>query len=87
MAAKYFIGQKVKIKPVHSEHDASPRDCAIDAYADQTGEITNYYWISPRIGEVFNIYMVRVGTGLAEIALHEDEIEANESRKSLKTRD
>ena len=66
---------------------ASPRDCAIDSYAGQIGEITNYYWISPRVGEVFYIYMVRVGTGYEEIALHEDEIEAYMSRKSLKTRD
>jgi hypothetical protein len=87
MAPKYFIGQKVKIKPVHSESDASPRDCAIDVYAGQTGEITNYYWISPRIGEVFNIYLVRIGTGHAEIALHEDEIELYNSQRSLKTRD
>ena len=87
MAPKYLIGQKVKIKPADSEHDTSPRDWAIDAYAGQIGEITNYYWISPRVGEVFYIYMVRVGTGYKEIALYEDEIEAYMSRKSLKTRD
>ena len=87
MAPKYLIGQKVKIKPADSEHDTSPRDCAIDAYAGQIGEIINYYWISPRVGEVLYIYMVRVGTGYKEIALHEDEIEAHMSRKSLKTRD
>ena len=87
MEPRFFIGQKVKIKPVYGGNDASPRDCAIDTYAGQTGEVTNYYWISPRIGEVFNIYMVRIGTGLTEIALHEDELEPNESRKSLRTRD
>jgi len=87
MAPKYSIGEKVKIKTVDGERDASPRDCAIDAYAGQIGEITNYYWISPHVGEVFCIYMVRVGTGYKEIALHEDEIEAHMSRKSLKTRD
>jgi len=87
MVPKYLIGQKVKIKPADSERDASPRDCAIDAYAGQIGEITNYYWISPRVGEVLYIYMVRVGTGYKEIALHEDEIEALISSKSLKTRD
>ena len=87
MEPKYVIGQKVIIKPVHTERDASARDCAIDVYAGQTGEITNYYWISPRIGEVFNIYMVRIGTGHTEIALHEDEIELYMSSKSLKTHD
>ena len=74
MAPKYGIGQKVTIRQVESPH-MSPRDCAIDAYAGQTGEVTNYYWISRRDGEVFYIYMVRVGTGYQEIALHEDEIE------------
>jgi ribosomal protein L21E len=87
MNPKYKVGQKVKIKPADSEHDTSPRDCAIDAYAGQIGEITNYYWVSPRVGEVFYIYVVRVGTGYKEIALHEDEIEASISSKSLKARD
>jgi len=87
MNPKYKVGQKVKIKPIESERHTSTRDCAIDAYAGQIGEITNYYWINPRIGEVFYIYVVRVGTGYKEIALHEDEIEARISSKSLKTRD
>ena len=75
MAAKYTIGQKVTIKSVDSQH-LSPRDCAIDAYAGQIGEVANCYWISPRSGEVFYIYTVRVGVGYKEIALHEDELEA-----------
>ena len=82
MAPKYKIGQKVTIKPVDSQQP-SLRECAIDAYAGQIGEVTNYYWISPRGGEVFYIYMIRVGTGYKEIALHEDEIEAHISSKSL----
>ena len=87
MAAKYLIGQKVRIKAVGGEPAASPRDCAIDTYAGQTGEIKNYYWISPRTGEVFYIYMVRIGTGDKEIALHEDEIDTQITHKSLKSRD
>ena len=86
MAPRYTIGQKVRIKPVSSQN-MSPRDCAIDAYAGQIGEVTNYYWISPRGGEVFYIYTVRVGTGYKEIALHEDEIEAHVSSQSSKPRD
>ena len=87
MAPKYSIGQKVKIKPVGGERDASPRGCTIDAYAGQIGEVTNYYWISPRSSEVFYIYTIRVGTGYKEIALHEDEIEAYISSQSSKPRD
>ena len=76
MAPKYSIGQKIKIKPAKGERDASPKDYAIDAYVGQIGEVIIYYWISPRGGEVFYIYTVRVGTGYKEIALHEDELEA-----------
>jgi len=64
----------------------SPRDCAIDAYAGQIGEVTNYYWISPHHSEVFYIYIVRVGSGYKEVALHEDEIEACILSKSSKIR-
>ena len=75
MAPKYTIGQKVVIKPVDGQQ-ASPRECAIDLYSSQIGEVVDYYWISPRSGQVFYIYMVRVGTDYREIALHDDEIEA-----------
>ena len=86
MPPKYKIGQKVKIKLVGGQH-MSPRDCAIDEYAGQIGEVTNYYWVSPRSsGEVFCIYTVRIGTGYKEIALHEDEIETEISQHSLNTR-
>ena len=85
MAAKYSIGQQVRIKPAEGER-TSPRDCAIDVYAGQIGKVTNYYWVSPRGNEVFYIYMVRIGTGYKEVTLHEDEIEACISGKSLKTR-
>ena len=85
MAPKYKKGQKVIIRPVKNQA-LEPRDCTIEPYAGQIGEVTDYYWISPRAGEAFYVYSVRVGTGYKEIALHEDEIEAHNSRKSLKTR-
>ena len=85
MAPKYSIGQKVKIKLAEGKH-TSLRDCAIDAYAGQIGEVTDYYWIGLHHSEVFYIYIVRVGSGHKEIALHEDEIEADISSESLKTR-
>jgi hypothetical protein len=75
MAAKYKIGQKVAIKPARSER-SSPRDSSIESYAGQTGEVTNYYWISPHGVETFYLYTVRVGPDYKEIALYEDEIEA-----------
>jgi len=79
MAAKYEIGQKVIIRPVNNQN-LEPRDCTIEPYAGQIGEVTDYYWISPRAGEAFYIYTVRVGTGYKEIALHEDEIEDTKSK-------
>ena len=85
MAPKYSIGQKVKIKLAESQHTSS-RDCSIDTYVGQIGEVTNYYWISPHSSEVFYIYVVRDGPGHKEIALHDDEIEAYISSKSLRTR-
>ncbi len=75
MASKYEIGHKVRIKPVNDQ-TLSLRDCGIEPYAGQTGEITDYYWISPNVGEVFYIYTVRIGTGNKEVVLYEDELEA-----------
>ena len=75
MASKYKIGQRVVIRPVNHQ-TVSLRDCAIEPYAGQIGEITDYYWISPHAGEAFYIYTVSVGTDYKEIALHEDEIKA-----------
>ncbi|MFC2001722.1 hypothetical protein ACFLUZ_04380 [Chloroflexota bacterium] len=75
MTSRYEIGQKVTIKTVDGQN-LSPRDCAIDKYAGQIGEITDYYSISPRGTETFYIYLVQVETDYKEIALHEDELEA-----------
>ncbi len=75
MDPKYNIGQKVILKPVNYQPQP-PRDSTIEPYIGQVGNVVDYYWISPRTGEVFFVYKVRVGKGRAEIALHEDEIEA-----------
>ena len=73
MASKYEIGQKVIIKPVQNQH-LSPRGSDIEPYAGQSGEVIDYYWIRPNIGEVFYIYTVRMETDRREITLHEDEL-------------
>ena len=75
MSAKYEIGQKVIIKPVQ-EKSLSQREDDVNAYAGQIGEISNYYWISPRNGNVFYIYTVKTGSDFKEIVLYEDELEA-----------
>jgi spore germination protein GerM len=72
--AKYEIGQKVIIKPV-SGQPVSKRENDIDTYAGQVGEISNYYWISPRTGQVFYIYNVRVASNRKEVVVYEDELE------------
>jgi hypothetical protein len=75
MSPKYEIGQKVIIKPV-KEQPLSPRESDIDSYAGQIGEISNFYWISPRAGKIFYVYTVKAGMDYKELVLHEDEIEA-----------
>ncbi len=74
MGPKYEIGQKVIIKPV-AEQTLSLRDSVIESYAGQIGEVSNYYWISPRTSKVFYIYTVRIGNDYKEVVLHEDELE------------
>ncbi len=74
MNPKCNVGQKVIIRPANNQADL-PRDCTIASYAGQIGEVTRYYWLSPREGEVFYLYTVRVGTGYTEIVLYEDELE------------
>ena len=76
MNPKCQIGQKVEIRPVNNQ-PVSPRDCTLEPYAGQIGEVIDYYWISPREGKVFYLYTVRVGTGCKEIVLYEDEIEVH----------
>ena len=74
MTSKFQIGQRVAVKPAR-EQSLSLRDSSIEAYAEQTGEITDYYWISPSAGESFYIYTVRLSESRRIIVLHEDEME------------
>lgn len=74
MTPRYEIGQKVTVKPGDNSQ-VTPGSSALGAYAGQTGEIIDYYWISPHDSEVFYIYRIRVEAGYKEIALYEDEIE------------
>jgi hypothetical protein len=72
---RYVKGQRVIIRPV-SEKGLTQRENDINLYAGQVGEVTKYYWISPRTGQVFYIYNVRVGKQRKEIVVYEDEMEA-----------
>jgi hypothetical protein len=72
---RYVKGQRVIIRPV-SEKGLTQRENDINLYAGQVGEVTKYYWISPRTGQVFYIYNVRVGRERKEIVVYEDEMEA-----------
>ena len=71
---KYLVGQKVVLQPI-SGQGVSQRENDITEYAGQVGQVSNYYWISPRNGQVFYIYNVKVGDKKKEIAVYEDEIE------------
>ena len=71
---RYVRGQKVIIKPV-SESGLSQRESDINKYAGQVGEVSRYYWITPRTGQVFYIYNVRIGAQKREIVVYEDEME------------
>jgi len=72
---KYAVGQKIIIRPT-GEKNVSQRENDINLYAGQIGEISDYYWMSPRTGQVFYIYNVRVGVNRKEMVVYEDEIEA-----------
>ena len=80
MSVKYGIGQKIAIKPV-TEQSLSTRDSILRKSAGVTGEITDYYWISPPTGEVFYLYTVRIGSSNKDIVLYEDEIQQVPSTK------
>jgi hypothetical protein len=76
MESKYRIGQKVKVKLTH-EQSLSLRDSSVEPYAGKSGEVTDYYWISPSAGQAFFIYTIRInGENRKTIVLHEDEIES-----------
>jgi hypothetical protein len=71
---RYVKGQKVIIKPV-DEKGTTKREYSVNEYAGQVGEISSYYYISPRTGQIFFIYNVRVGKEKKEIVVYEDELE------------
>jgi len=73
MEAKYMVGQKVIIQPVR-ESATTLREDEVSRYAGRVGQISDYYWISPRNGHIFYIYNVRVDRQ-KEIVVYEDEIE------------
>ena len=75
MDAKYEIGQKVIVKPV-KDQPLSQRENDVDSYAGQVGEVSDFYWISPRTGQVFYIYNVRMASNRKEVVVYEDELEA-----------
>ena len=71
---KYVVGQKVILQPIGGPGQTQ-RENDISEYAGQVGQVSNYYWMSPRNGQVFYIYNVKVGEKKKEIAVYEDEIE------------
>jgi hypothetical protein len=71
---RYVKGQQVIIQPV-SETGLSHRESDINKYAGKVGTVSNYYWISPRNGQRFYIYNVRVGSDKKEVVVYEDEME------------
>ena len=75
MGPKYDVGQRVIIRPVAGE-PLSQRESDVESYAGQVGEVSSYYWISPRTSDIFFIYRVRVGEDFKEVVLYEDELEA-----------
>jgi hypothetical protein len=76
MESKFHVGQRVKVKLAH-EQSPSLRDSSVEPYVGKSGEVTDYYWISPSAGQAFFIYTVRISDeNRKTIVLHEDEIEA-----------
>ncbi len=71
---RYNRGQRVIIKPI-TESGLSQRESDINKYAGQVGEVSRFYWISTRNGQVFFIYNVRVGAKKHEVVVYEDEME------------
>lgn len=74
---RFAKGQKVIIRPV-GQGGITERENSVNEYAGQTGEVVNYYWISPRLEQIFYIYKVRVGRekeAKKEIVVYEDELQ------------
>jgi hypothetical protein len=74
---RFAKGQKVIIKALN-EDGTTQRESSVNTYAGQVGEISNFYWISPRSEQIFYIYKVKVGKekqAKEEIVVYEDELE------------
>ncbi len=74
MEAKYMVGQRVIIQPV-KEGTITIREDEVSRFAGQVGQVSDFYWISPRAGFVFYIYNVRVGRRHKDLVVYEDELE------------
>ena len=73
MEPKYKIGQKVRVRKLESNSSAL-RYAEMSEYANETGIVTNYYFMSPNWGKMFYIYTIQISEGQKDIVLHEDEI-------------
>jgi hypothetical protein len=51
---RFAKGQKVIIRPV-GQGGITERENSVNEYSGQTGEVVNYYWISPRLEQIFYI--------------------------------
>jgi hypothetical protein len=71
---RFVKGQNVIIKPV-DEKGATKREFDVNEYAGEVGQISNYYYMNLRTGQIFFIYNVIVGKEKKEIVVYEDELE------------
>jgi hypothetical protein len=71
---RFGKGQRVVIKPV-DEKGVTKREYAVNEFAGEVGEISDFYYMNLRSGQVFFIYNVRVGKEKKEIVVYEDELE------------
>jgi hypothetical protein len=71
---RFGKGQRVVVKPV-DEKGTTRREYSVNEFAGEVGEISDYYYISLRTGQVFFIYNVCVGKEKKVIVVYEDELE------------
>jgi hypothetical protein len=71
---RFGKGQRVVVKPV-DEKGTTRREYSVNEFAVEVGEISDYYYISLRTGQVFFIYNVCVGKEKKVIVVYEDELE------------
>lgn len=71
---RFDKGQRVVVKPI-DEKGATSREYNVNEWAGEVGEISDYYYINLRTGQLFFIYKVRVGKENKEIVVYEDELE------------